>query len=390
MEQRKKIIPIIDIFAGPGGLGEGFSAYRIKDESVSFEVVLSVEKDVMAHQTLELRAFFREFPPGEVPPLYYEYLAGRTTREKLFASYPDQSSRAKEIAWQAELGVVDDAEVDRRIRCALKNADGQEWMLIGGPPCQAYSLIGRARMRNSDPEVFEQDPRHRLYKHYLRILAEHRPTVFIMENVKGILSSKLNGERIFEHILRDLRSPARAVGRKACGAGSDEYHIYSLVKPVESERDMFGPRISLRPEDYLVQSEDFGIPQTRHRVILLGIRNDFVSGRRILPEQVLLPNSRRGRMTVAEAISDLPPLRSGLSREPDSYENWIQVLREGLDPGIFQGVSDDILGALHRTIKVIVARDTVSTGVSVPMPESTEGSRRQFHVEFHSDGSTTS
>lgn len=369
MEQRSKVIPVIDIFAGPGGLGEGFSAYRSTDESVSFRVVLSIEKDVMAHRTLELRAFFREFPPGEAPPLYYEYLAGKTTREKLFEAYPDQSGRAEQIAWHAELGAVDDAEVDRRIRRALEDAGEKEWMLIGGPPCQAYSLIGRARMSKSDPEEFEQDPRHRLYQHYLRILAEHRPTVFIMENVKGILSSKLNGERIFEHILRDLQSPAKAVGRKPCRAGSDEYHVYSLVKPVDSQGEMFWPRTSLRPEDYLIKSEDFGIPQTRHRVILLGIRKDFAGLQRIRPEQVLLPADAAGRMTVAEAISDLPSLRSGLSRERDSYENWRQVLREGLRPEVFEGVNEKVLGIIHRTIEAIAAKDAVSASISVPMPE---------------------
>src|SRR6185312_10113464 len=105
-----------------------------------------------------------------------------------------------------ELGKVDVAEVDQRIEDALSGET--DWVLIGGPPCQAYSVVGRSRSRSADPEKFEKDHRHFLYKEYLRILAVHRPPVFVMENVKGILSSTVKGALIVDQILRDLESPS--------------------------------------------------------------------------------------------------------------------------------------------------------------------------------------
>ena len=68
-------IPIIDIFAGPGGLGDGFSAYlNPKGKKRKFKIALSIEKDTYAHQTLSLRSFFRQFPPGQIPADYYEFI----------------------------------------------------------------------------------------------------------------------------------------------------------------------------------------------------------------------------------------------------------------------------------------------------------------------------
>jgi len=69
-----KNIPVIDVFAGPGGLCEGFSRY--KDSKVSFDVKLSIEKDAVAHRTLLLRAFFRKFKTGHAPEEYYQYARG--------------------------------------------------------------------------------------------------------------------------------------------------------------------------------------------------------------------------------------------------------------------------------------------------------------------------
>jgi len=69
-------IPVIDIFAGPGGLGEGFSAFKSSAGTCPFKVKLSVEMDEFAHRTLLLRSFFRQFDPGSMPPAYYEYLRG--------------------------------------------------------------------------------------------------------------------------------------------------------------------------------------------------------------------------------------------------------------------------------------------------------------------------
>src|SRR5260221_7636912 len=77
-------IPVIDLFAGPGGLGEGFSALGQPEGRPRFSVQLSIEKDAIAHQTLELRAFFRQFPHGGAPKIYYDYVRGQVTRLELY------------------------------------------------------------------------------------------------------------------------------------------------------------------------------------------------------------------------------------------------------------------------------------------------------------------
>ncbi|MGA3285432.1 MAG: DNA cytosine methyltransferase, partial [Verrucomicrobiota bacterium] len=137
-------IPVIDLFAGPGGLGEGFSSLLTDARERVFKIRLSIEKDPHAHRTLELRAFFREFPPKKTPDDFYEYLRGKITREELFKRFPKEATSASNEAWLAELGKESNDEVDKRIHSAI--GDTQKWVLIGGPPCQAYSLVGRSRI----------------------------------------------------------------------------------------------------------------------------------------------------------------------------------------------------------------------------------------------------
>src|SRR5688572_9195189 len=110
-------IPVIDIFAGPGGLGEGFSRYPWKKEPV-FKIRLSIEMDPFAHQTLLLRSFYRQFDPADVRPSYYNYLRGSITRKDLESKYAKQFAAAREEAWQATLGETDPKEVSRRIDLA--------------------------------------------------------------------------------------------------------------------------------------------------------------------------------------------------------------------------------------------------------------------------------
>ena len=103
-----KPIPVIDLFAGPGGLGEGFCALGRPAGIPRFSLRLSIEKNPIAHQTLELRAFFRQFPHGKAPAAYYEYLRGRLGRNELFEAWPQAAAEARREAWNVELGKVDD------------------------------------------------------------------------------------------------------------------------------------------------------------------------------------------------------------------------------------------------------------------------------------------
>ncbi len=194
-------IPVIDIFAGPGGLGEGFSSILNNEGQRVFKIALSVEKDFFAHQTLTLRSFFRQFEPGNVPDDYYSYLQGKITLENLYERWPLQSGYAKKEAFMAKLGdetdkdSIPDDEIDEKITEALEGENN--WLLIGGPPCQAYSIVGRSRRQEIVLDE-KKDERVGLYKQYLRILAVHNPAIFVMENVKGILSAKTKKRFVFK------------------------------------------------------------------------------------------------------------------------------------------------------------------------------------------------
>ncbi len=305
-----RTIPVIDLFAGPGGLGEGFSAFRpscatdgsratsglqatsapriaaesgIHAQPVShsvpaarggFRIALSIEKDPHAHQTLRLRSFFRQFssnaaecdshpqpfsksapgprvaaaaecdihpqpnsesaqtghagrqfPSGSVPELYYELLRG----EFPLAEFPDRLKaaskdwfeaweRAGEEARQFELGAPghDHQDLSRRIDEAVRTSQGQ-WVLIGGPPCQAYSVVGRSRNKGKAGYRIEEDHRSSLYREYLRMIGDHWPAVFVMENVKGILSAKLD------------RSPLKTRNREITDTLARTYPVSSLT-----------------------------------------------------------------------------------------------------------------------------------------------------------------
>ena len=317
------MIPVIDIFAGPGGLGEGFSAIGRNECSPRFRIALSIEKHPSAHLTLQLRSFFRKFPPGKAPSAYYCLLQGESDVQKLFEKFPKEAKLATAEAWLAELGVVARDEVSARITRAL---DGRKcWVLIGGPPCQPYSTAGRSRVKGLEEYKPEKDHRHRLYREYLHILTEHWPPVFVMENVTGLLSSQLNGESMFEHILRDLQAPGKALrsSRFDGKAPENRYRIASL-----SHVNMFG---EIKPGEFIVKAEELGVPQARHRVILVGIREDLGDVR---PDLLGV----KKQVPARNVLAGLPPLRSGLSREPDTAESWQAALEDAKDRRWLTGV----------------------------------------------------
>lgn len=304
-------IPIIDIFAGPGGLGEGFSSYKPGGE-FCFKIALSIEKEPFAHQTLELRSFFRQFQESQIPEEYYQHLRGEINKEELFSKFKVEADLAIEEAWNATLGdpKFSSKTVDTRIKEAIKGKG--EWVLIGGPPCQAYSLAGRSRMAQ-EQEKHLKDKKHFLYEEYLRIIEENKPAMFVMENVKGLLSAIVprEGGRMFARILEDLKG------------AKPGYKIYSLsTKPEKSGED--GSPEYKDFSDFLIKSEKYGIPQSRHRVILLGIRKDIdVPAPRILGES-------KKCISVRKAISDLPAIRSRVSSRDsdDSFDEWCQILKD--------------------------------------------------------------
>ncbi|MGZ2411124.1 DNA (cytosine-5)-methyltransferase 1 [Sphingomonas sp. F9_3S_D5_B_2] len=291
---------VVDLFAGPGGLAEGFSSLST-DGIHPFKVALSVEKESSAFATLRLRSFFRQFD-GQPPSEYYDYIAGELPKAELIRRFPAHWKAACEETLQAELGSsAAEREIDWRIDQINREA-GDRAILVGGPPCQAYSLVGRARNRGVAGYVPSEDRRHFLYREYIRILDRLNPVAFVMENVKGILSSSVRGTSIFGQVLDDLRN---------AGEG---YTITSFAP--DSKNNQF-----------ILRSEEYGIPQSRHRVILVGVRGD-------LSDQLNLDQRLTKRNyvpTVSDVIRGFPALRSGLSKAADSDGAWRTMIRQAYE-----------------------------------------------------------
>ena len=307
-------IDVIDLFAGPGGLGEGFASL---DEGRKFKIVVSVEMEASAHRTLTLRSFYRlTRDDAKAERAYYDFCnsaAAPHPRDICVAAW----KRAEEEARQLTLGVDRDNKIlDQLID--EKRLDPDRTIVIGGPPCQAYSLVGRSKNQGTVGYVAEDDHRHFLYREYLRIIHRSQPSVFVMENVKGILSAKVGGRRVFHDILRDLSNPGKAL-RRPTGKQSNGYRIYSLVAATHFEEGMDPHAIDAN--DFVVRSELYGIPQARHRVILVGVREDVRVARPALLQKL-------NGVSVRDAISELPRLRSRLSSHdaPASWEHTIRTL----------------------------------------------------------------
>ncbi|KAE8546101.1 MULTISPECIES: DNA cytosine methyltransferase [Marinobacter] len=321
-------IKVIDLFAGPGGLGEGFSAFKTPDGTHPFKIVASVEKEASAHKTLTLRAFYRQFLGRGIPPQYYEYLRSghKVSAEQFFSEkFPEEWAAAKRetLGGPKALGSEDHDEIFRIIKEQIDGHKGRK-LVIGGPPCQAYSLVGRARNKGIKGYIAEEDHRHFLYKEYLKVLDLVQPDIFVMENVKGILTAKVNGESIFEKIREDLVCPARAIKPDEEGVERVEYELLPFAHPLEGH-NLYG---SYQNKDFVIRAEEFGIPQARHRVIVLGVRKD------LLPKELtgeLLSDWRQDvQITVGEILADLPTLRSGLSRtQPNDSQTWKDNFEKG-------------------------------------------------------------
>lgn len=304
-QQRFPAYKVVDLFAGPGGLGEGFASSVDEKGCSRFTSVVSIERDEFSHQTLLLRHFIRQFPAGEVPDDYYAFLAGDISRDQLYRRYPAAHRHAASSALQISLGSESHGQVQEIIRERIGGS--RRWALVGGPPCQAYSLVGRSRMMGRSD--FEKDERHTLYLEYLRIIADHRPPVFVMENVKGLLSATIEGKSAIVRIVRDLSRPNTAIP----DAPSDlTYRLYSLA-----EEDMADEEVD--PRLFVVRAEEYGIPQARHRMFIVGIRSDL----KVRPGVL----KKTAAPTVQETIGSLPSIRSGLSKEKDSATAWLSELR---------------------------------------------------------------
>ena len=183
-----KNINYIDLFAGAGGLSEGFI-------SEGFSPIAHVEMNKHACDTLKTRVAYHYLIKNNKFNIYEKYLESKITRDELWDYIPKSEL---ETVIHSEISTKTISEIFSKIDLKLNNKKVNVDLIIGGPPCQAYSIIGRARDKNS----MKDDPRNHLYKQYIHFLKRYQPKMFVFENVPGILSAK-NGEylnKIFKEI----------------------------------------------------------------------------------------------------------------------------------------------------------------------------------------------
>lgn len=337
-----KSIKIIDLFAGPGGLGEGFSNCK---ENSPFEIGMSVEFEENAHKTLTLRAFYRKLTTESELRDYKDYVQSRNLTEKsqnykIMLSNNNEkwdeanretlgsphalgnANRWKKIKEGLQLTEEDyvptqqEASIFQRIKeIKDEQAGNGPLIVIGGPPCQAYSVNGRNRIQAEKGYKPENDERFFLYLEYLKVLDVADPDLFIMENVEGILSAKLaTGEKIFERIKNELVRPNKE--------SEEQYNIFSLVTEYESD-DLFtnGPQYK-NDKAYVINARKFGVPQGRKRVILLGLKKKYKA------PQGPLKSSQDSAPCISELIDEMPKIRTGLSRVSNELNNensWLSI-----------------------------------------------------------------
>ena len=332
---------VVDLFAGPGGLAEGFASLQV-DGICPFRIALSVEKDPVAHQTLRFRAFLRQFQGG-YPDRYYEFLNDGIDEPDWATEFPAEWAAAEAEALELELGADGASAVLEPLVDEVRAGAASRTVVIGGPPCQAYSIVGRARNKGKAGYKPATDERHFLYREYIAILERIRPAAFVMENVKGILSSSVDGKAIFTQVLADLR---------AIGGDTRAYELLAFVKAKDGSARLVA---TLEPRDFIICAEDFGIPQARHRVIIIGVRRDAVASATLfdLPDtgspgdaDAVSPISA----TVRHVLTGLPELRSGLSKG-DTLKDWAATVRGAIETvaAATAGGGDD-LQAVRREI----------------------------------------
>ena len=307
-------VPVVDLFSGPGGLAEGFAALRNSSGQPRFRVALSIEMDPVAHRTLRLRAFLRRFS-RQFPTEYYKFLNGEVSEEPDWATlYPKEWEAASDETRQLKLGTSAATDfVQQRLR-EIRENHGDRTVLLGGPPCQSYSVAGRSRNAGNAKYDPDTDERQSLYREYVCVLEQLQPAVAVMENVKGMLSARHQDEKIFPRVMDSL-----------CDAGGENrYHLYALA----SSREQCRWRHGLQDRDFLVRAEKFGIPQSRHRVFVLCIREDIAEE---LPKRIL-PQLKRSDETVSvkDVIGAMPELRSRLSRN-DHDASWQKTIENACE-----------------------------------------------------------
>ena len=243
----------LDLFAGAGGLSEGFVL-------AGFEPVAHVESDKAACFTLRTRMAYHWLKAHERTENYAAYLNGDTTRPEFYEHVP------KQIISSVINTEIDDptlSDIFRQVDALLGGRTLD--LIVGGPPCQAYSIVGRSRDRNG----MKGDKRNYLYIYYAEFLKRYKPSYFVFENVTGLFSAKDQTGCSYFSTMRDLFLE--------CGYET-EYMTLS--------------------------AEDYGVLQSRKRIILVGRRGTTTG---FYPEPAMWDPG----VKVEEVFHDLPEIGAG-------------------------------------------------------------------------------
>lgn len=282
-ERLMKKMNFIDLFAGAGGLSEGFV-------KAGFEPIAHVEMDTHACKTLETRNYYYSLKKANKLQVYYDYLLGNISHEDLSESV---LSRLDNVI-NASIG-DDNTSIFNRIDELTKGREVD--LIIGGPPCQAYSVVGRHRINKLEAD----DPRNLLYRQYARFLKKYNPKVFVFENVLGILSAEEG--RYFNNI---------------------KVYFRTLGYELESR---------------VLNTSDYGVLQNRKRVIIIGWKkgSDFS-----YPELIAESNP----YTVADILEDLAYLKPG---DQNNITNYASDTNEYLEKSAIRNGADFVTQHVART-----------------------------------------
>lgn len=272
-----KKLNYIDLFAGAGGLSEGF-------KRAGFNPIAHVEMNSHACNTIKTRMAYYHLKDNNREEIYLQYLKQKIDQKKLWESVPNEVLNTvinTEISDKTIKDIFN--KIDNHIDS--KNVD----LIIGGPPCQAYSIVGRAR----DPKGMADDPRNHLYLHYVQFLKKYKPKMFVFENVPGILSAK-NGE---------------------------------FLEKIKEAIDKAGYIV----EHKTLTSKDFGVLQNRKRVILIGWK------KKMKLEYPIFEKFPMQAEIMKDLFFDLPKLKPGEEKVPAKYTKPINEylnlskIRNGID-----------------------------------------------------------
>ncbi len=247
---------VLDMFSGAGGLSEGFFQQ-------GFKFVSHIEKDVYARNSLETRAIYHSLKNSSNEGIYRDYIAGKLNRDEFIQRYNELELTPAGLL-QGEICKLNERLIIESIEKQLPNLNSDSVdVIIGGPPCQAYSLVGRGR----DQDGMESDPRNYLYKHYIAFLKRFEPELFVFENVPGLISAK-NGS-----IYARLQSEMKKLGYEA--------------------------------EPKILNAKNFSVIQERKRIIFIGWKKENGFSYPEFPE---IPPEE---FHVSDILKDLPSLQPG-------------------------------------------------------------------------------